>query len=57
MANDEKLKLINEAKELLADIALNRSGLTSEHTVRAMEFVAKATRVTSDVPAALQHAA
>jgi len=57
MANDDKAKkLLDEAAQLLTEIALNRSGLTSDHTMRAMEFVAKAKKVQT-VPQELAFAA
>lgn len=44
MANDEKARLLDEATQLLADIALNKSGTTSDHVTRASDFVAKVTK-------------
>ena len=38
-------KLLDEATKLLTDIALNKSGFTSDHAVQAMEFVAKARNI------------
>lgn len=43
MANDEKMKLLDEATKLLADIALNQSGMvTDAQAQRAVDFVTKA---------------
>jgi len=47
MANDEKTKLLTEATQLLADIALNKSGFTSEHAQRAADFIAKASKASN----------
>lgn len=59
MTNDEKMKkLVDEAAALLTDIALNKSGFTSDHVVRAMEFVAKAKAANAaTAPALLAQAA